>query len=342
MKTFPFIVALLIIGTSASSQLELFELKTNKPAQEAYTFYMQADTTDYFKYEFGIKNNENKNKNIRVKKIIDPQANTHENFFCFVFTCYPTSALISKKETIQANGVLPEFIGEGSFGLQADFKINKKAGTTTVKYLIENVADPSDTISVTITTVSQSVLPVLMRDFKTEITGNGYALLKWNTSNEINNNYFSIQRSLNGRDFFEIGRVPSVGANGQYQFTDYATIANQLYYYRVVAKDFDGGETFSSINTFMQKNNGINRIKQLAPNPAKLNNRINLSYLSDQEGQLQIQFYLPSGQLVKRQWTTVVKGLNQIIISTDGLIAGTYKIMLRQNEIRESGSVIIQ
>jgi hypothetical protein len=64
-------------------------------------------------------------------------------------------------------------------------------------------------------------------------------------------NYFSIQRSINGKDFQEIGKVRATGNSTipvNYSFVDATTDqTNRYYYYQLLTVDFDSREERSKI-----------------------------------------------------------------------------------------------
>lgn len=69
-----------------------------------------------------------------------------------------------------------------------------------------------------------------------------YITLSWATATEINNDYFSIERSEDGINFYEIGQVDGNGDSNQeikYSFTDKFVLA-PVEYYRLKQVDFDG------------------------------------------------------------------------------------------------------
>ncbi len=71
----------------------------------------------------------------------------------------------------------------------------------------------------------------------------------WETASEINNNYFTIERSLDGNHFESIGRVKGKGntnTNIRYSFTDNNPFAG-ISYYRLKQTDFDNTYSYSAI-----------------------------------------------------------------------------------------------
>lgn len=74
------------------------------------------------------------------------------------------------------------------------------------------------------------------------VKGPDAVILSWSTETEIDNEYFSIQRSVNGRDFIETGRVPGGGTTVRaqhYEYRDHSPVAG-LNYYRVRSNSYSG------------------------------------------------------------------------------------------------------
>lgn len=93
-------------------------------------------------------------------------------------------------------------------------------------------------------------------------------LLNWQTASEMNNAYFSIERSNNGNNFSEIGKVNSKGTSNQlqeYSFTDGQPFNGQNYY-RLQQVDNDGKYTYSKV---VGVDFPATLIYRLYPNPAK-------------------------------------------------------------------------
>lgn len=108
-------------------------------------------------------------------------------------------------------------------------------------------SDPSfavDDISVTYLTT----LPIELLYFNGKKTSNGN-LLQWSTESEINNDYFTIERSNDAVGFYEIGTIPGAGNSSNtlnYQFIDDTPTGNK-HYYRLKQTDYDGKFSYSNI-----------------------------------------------------------------------------------------------
>ena len=163
MKRLFILTAVMAVTASAKAQLKLYELKTKKPAQKVYTYQLpQADST--FKVDFAILNADStKAKNIKVVRTTEKLAAGQTTNFCFVNNCYPPATRVSAPERIKAGGTIPAKAGQ--FGLQADLTINNIAGITIVRYRIQDISDPADTVSVTLVyKVSASGSPGLTKN----------------------------------------------------------------------------------------------------------------------------------------------------------------------------------
>jgi hypothetical protein len=115
-------------------------------------------------------------------------------------------------------------------------------------------------------TMDSSGLPVTLLSFRSSVTEHAVEL-SWSTATERNFDYFSIERSMNGIDFSEIGQVQGHGSSNirrDYLFID-DTPFNGRMYYRLKSVDFDlYTEYFDPIAVFFKGTNTIG----VYPNPS--------------------------------------------------------------------------
>ncbi len=71
----------------------------------------------------------------------------------------------------------------------------------------------------------------------------GRVAVSWATASEVNNDYFSIEKSRDGIHFAEIGIRDGAGTSSEVHYYEYADMAPAigLNYYRIRQRDFDGG-----------------------------------------------------------------------------------------------------
>lgn len=91
-------------------------------------------------------------------------------------------------------------------------------------------------------------LPVVLLEFKAVLGKEGVEV-SWITATEINNDYFTVERSNHGLGFQPIAVVPGAGNSSQrikYSITDGSPFQG-LNYYRLKQTDFDGQFEYSTI-----------------------------------------------------------------------------------------------
>lgn len=94
------------------------------------------------------------------------------------------------------------------------------------------------------------VLPVSMSYFDV-LDRSGSAFLVWETEQEVNNDYFTVERSIDAKNWEPIGRIAGAGTSAvknSYEFQDRSTPSGTLYY-RIKQTDFDGKFTYSLIRS---------------------------------------------------------------------------------------------
>lgn len=143
-----------------------------------------------------------------------------------------------------ASGTPPWQIGGGNASLFDQLTVT---GPATI--IIEGAANRSDEIiSYTIENVGSctcsQVLPVELLEFTGEAQADNINLLQWTTATEINNDYFTLERSEDAINFEAIATIGGAGNSSvinHYHFFDaIGKNAPATYYYRLKQTDFDG------------------------------------------------------------------------------------------------------
>lgn len=109
--------------------------------------------------------------------------------------------------------------------------------------------EPDDEVSI-YTYTTHTILPVELVRFEGSINQCKTELI-WETASELNNDYFSIQKSTNGTDWDEIAQVKGNGNSTtpiSYRYTD-EDLNSSLAYYRLVQTDYDGQNEMSKVIT---------------------------------------------------------------------------------------------
>ena len=161
-------------------------------------------------------------------------------------------------------------------------------------------------------------LPIELLSFNVEKEG-AKALIKWTTGSELNNDYFVIERSKNGRDFEQVTTVSAAGNSNQainYHTYDYKPLEG-LSYYRLKQVDFNGEYTYSEmipLDNIIVK--GKEKKMSVFPNPltqSELN--IHLAGFGNNE-QVEVLFMDSYGRIVySRKVNTMYR--DQVYIKLD-------------------------
>jgi hypothetical protein len=115
-------------------------------------------------------------------------------------------------------------------------------------------------------TSSFNPLPVELAWFRGSLTAEDLVLLEWQTTSELNNESFQVQRSADGFDFTTIHSLPGKGTTTETQ--TYTHLDKQplpgVSYYRLKQKDFDGSFSYSSVVSITRGDGAFS----IYPNPA--------------------------------------------------------------------------
>jgi hypothetical protein len=158
--------------------------------------------------------------------------------------------------------------------------------------------------------------------FSAAALNNRTVALNWTTEREKDNDYFVVERSLDGIEWDEIVEVDGAG-NSTIELK-YGTLDETPYmdrsYYRLKQYSFDGEVTYSDMKTveIAPLATGIN----VYPNPAKEHLVIegNLSGLSD------LELYNNIGQNVMTSVNILEQNEQRVVLNVSNLAAGVYWI----------------
>ena len=183
-------------------------------------------------------------------------------------------------------------------------------------------------------------LPVTLISFNA-VPDNKVVLTNWQTASQINNDYFTVERSANGNDFMPIATVKGAGTSNSplsYDFTDESPLAG-VSYYRLGQTDYDGHTTESPIVAVdMAQNIGVTSSGfTVFPNPAT--DQVSI-YLINPSASSVINVYNVLGALV---YTTTYIGNQQINIPTGGkLTPGIYTVSVGTDTNEINQKLVIQ
>lgn len=144
-----------------------------------------------------------------------------------------------------------------------------------------------------VASVTYSPLPIELLTFDLEKAGDNVKV-RWESASETNNDFYSVERSLDGITWVSAGTVKGAGNSSErrkYTFVDHEPFIG-LNYYRLSQTDFDGSsETFDPKTIVLQRNAAMS----VFPNPA--NEQLTITFDAKHEFS-DIKFYNLLGQEV--------------------------------------------
>jgi hypothetical protein len=155
--------------------------------------------------------------------------------------------------------------------------------------------------------------------------------LNWITQNEVDVNYYTLEKSSDGVQFEAINDQQAKG-NGRSNDNSYDYLDTRPYvginYYRLGQVDIDGTQTYSRVVAinFEAKPQPV---ITLAPNPAY--NNLTVDYTTSEEGAISIEVYDVIGQLMSNSTDLPVeKGGNKILLNVKEYPNGVYILRVKQ------------
>jgi len=175
--------------------------------------------------------------------------------------------------------------------------------------------------------LGSTTLPVEITSFNA-IAQNNKVMLNWITGSELNNQYFEIEKSINGNQYEPIGRVAGKGTTSQtnsYSFTDHAPLA-MINYYRLKQVDIDNRYKYSAVVTIKLEGK-LKKSINIFPNP--VSDKINFRISSDISANGFINITDALGQSIYRRNESFVRGDNVFALnSLKNLPKGVYTLQV--------------
>lgn len=176
-------------------------------------------------------------------------------------------------------------------------------------------------------------LPIELLKFTAKAIDNKYVLTSWITATEINNDYFTVEKTKNAYQYEFVGQIKGAGNSSStlsYQLIDTSPYQGTSYY-RLKQTDYDGKYTYSDLVPVNLK--GIDIIN-ISPNPAI--NEFEYTIGSTENITLQVKVVDILGQIVINKTENIEKGITQKKIDISMLSSGTYilQIITENKEVR--------
>ena len=180
--------------------------------------------------------------------------------------------------------------------------------------------------------INEPLMPVEFLYFTAKKEGEK-AKLEWATAVEIDNDYFLVERSIDGIHFREIGRVQAAGNSQEIQIYNLLDVDMQagFNYYRIRQVDFDGRHSFSEIKVLQNTDiRGTATAYSLRPTIADQALLLESSRLLTERTEVYVFDML--GNLSKR--LSLAAGQTTFSIDVQALSSGQYILQIGEERLR--------
>lgn len=227
-----------------------------------------------------------------------------------------------------SGGAAPYTIsGDASFVVQAGQSIPAIQITDGSPYFFTITDNDGASFTIEGDAVECTKLPIECADFSGEVKSDGN-MLKWTSASEINNDYYKLERSVDGVNYTTIQTVKGKGNNSQlfnYNYFDNAP-ATGMNYYRLVSVDFDGTNHY--VCNVLTLTRGELTFSFTNVYPVPVTGVLNVSFTSGIAAVVHADIYDAQGKLLVTKSFDAVKGMNLMQENVSGFAAGAYFINL--------------
>lgn len=186
-------------------------------------------------------------------------------------------------------------------------------------------------------------LPITLLQFSATADAQD-VLLSWQTSSEVNNDYFTLERSYDARSFVAIAEIEGAGttsALNAYNYTDENQPAG-IVYYRLKQTDFDGTASYSNVvKVYVLERESALTDFLIFPNPSSMS-AITMRVSADEEKQVKLDVVNVFGQVVYSGSIELVQGVSEYSLQNIFVLEkGKYFIIIN-NDIATQKMFIIK
>jgi hypothetical protein len=180
---------------------------------------------------------------------------------------------------------------------------------------------------------ANSILPIELKSFEAKNNENNVNLV-WTTSMEENNDFFTLERSFDGKEFVEVSKINGAGDSAEdvtYTFSDdnvTRIASSNTAYYRLKQTDFDGAFAYSDIISV----NLENRNDLEVTNVAVLGNELSVNFVAPTEGNTEINVYDLTGRMIATNNQVATEGYNTTKLTLNTNQSGIFIVRITNGQ----------
>lgn len=175
------------------------------------------------------------------------------------------------------------------------------------------------------TALASTPLPIELVSFAGQTVPDSRNRLYWTTSSETNNDFFTVERSTDGINFYPVATVDGAGTTTQLHnyeaFDDYPSQGAN--YYRLKQTDFNGQYSYSSIVTLNTNIEGV-VVGNVHPVPATDNVAFDIS--TPEHASITVEVVDLTGRTVLTNVQDIEAGQSSVNVDVTSLAQGVYML----------------
>jgi len=190
----------------------------------------------------------------------------------------------------------------------------------------------------TLGSIEIAALPITLISFEVAVNEDNEVKLDWTTATEVNNSFYTIERSTDGINFETVANIDGAGNSNAVLFYTYVDTkpVNGLSFYRLKQTDFNGEFDYSQVRSVRvaEIKKEFKASYKAYPNPIAKGEVLKIGYELEKDQTLSLIIINRTGQVIRREEHTVFITEEYIEVSTKGFETGLNLIRI----IDESGN----
>ncbi len=183
----------------------------------------------------------------------------------------------------------------------------------------------------TLGSTERAALPITLISFNASVL-NDQVEITWSTAEEINNAFYTIERSKDGKEFEAIGFVEGAGDSQEileYVFYDTKPVPGTSFY-RLKQTDFNGESDYSEIRR-IQRADVLESSSKVYPNPIEKGQVLTVEYPVSETTQIKVAIYNSQGVLYGSLLKTISPESGEFEVSTSLLSKGLHFLRISKS-----------
>lgn len=179
-----------------------------------------------------------------------------------------------------------------------------------------------------------SILPIELISFTANMTSEDKVIVRWSTAAENSNDYFTIERSLDGQNFFVLDTIQGVGDSNkrnEYTYTDLYPVSGYNYY-RLKQTDFKGKFEYFNVVTVVN-DKAESQLSQILVSPNPFFDGFEVSFYATDNSKVHLRLMDMQGRTVFNKSIETEKGQNSFVYNNDLLQPGVYLFTVVQKGV---------